>query len=383
MANNLADAIPFITARTLEVLRATSVMPRLVNSSFSAEAVQQGDTINIPVTSSMTARAVVPGLVPPSAGLNDVTAAKRTLALNQWYEVPFTMSDKDLKEISAGFQPRVLDEAVATLANKVDSDILGLYKSVYNYVGTAGTTPMGTSAIEAQEAGRVLNSAKAPRDNRYVVVDPFAEANLGGLPVLQRVDQSGSANILRDGVIGGTRAFGFDWYSDQNIVQHNTAATGTYAIDAVGAVGDTSIIVDNGSGAVPTASLIVGDKFTIAGSTQQYTVTSVTAATPASADTYGISPALDQITADGDLLTVVKTDYIPNLAFHRDAIGFASRPLLDVVTEGNLVTVINDPISQLSLRLEVSRQHKQTQFSIDLLYGYTLVRPELACVIFG
>ena len=42
-----------------------------------------------------------------------------------------------------------------------------------------------------------------------------------------------------------------------------------------------------------------------------------------------------------------------------------------------------DPISGIALRLEVSRQYKQTTFSYDVLGGGALVRPALACKIAG
>jgi hypothetical protein len=37
----------------------------------------------------------------------------------------------------------------------------------------------------------------------------------------------------------------------------------------------------------------------------------------------------------------------------------------------------------LALRLEISRQHKQTRYSFDVLYGGALVRPQLVTRIAG
>ena len=63
---------------------------------------------------------------------------------------------------------------------------------------------------------------------------------------------------------------------------------------------------------------------------------------------------------------------------------WATRPLMDSANGlGNLTQSAVDPVSGLSLRLEVSREHKRTRFSYDILYGADVVRRELGCRIAG
>jgi hypothetical protein len=50
---------------------------------------------------------------------------------------------------------------------------------------------------------------------------------------------------------------------------------------------------------------------------------------------------------------------------------------------GNQIVAMTDPQTGLSMRLEVSRQHKQVVYSLDALWGVKLIRPELAVRIAG
>jgi hypothetical protein len=108
-------------------------------------------------------------------------------------------------------------------------------------------------------------------------------------------------------------------------------------------------VLDNAAGADLATAPVVGDVFTIAGNTQQYTVTSVTTGTPANATTVGISPALAADAADGAVVTFVAS-HVANLAFHREAFAFASRPMLDLETPGSIIQPLVDDVSGLAMR---------------------------------
>lgn len=381
----------------LSVLRENSVTPKLVTNYSSKQGIGYGQTITVNDLEPLEVRDVTPGVTFPSAGLNDLTATSKVITLNRWKEVPYVITDQDVYDIQSGIWPRAFEEAVRAIANKIDTDLLThIYKQAYHTVGTPGTTPFASSFLEAQQAGRILSTAKAPKEERYFVIDEIAAANIAGLPQLVNVNQAGTSDVAINGFISGFRRAGFDWNENQNVLTHDPGvATGnTVAIDAAGAVGATTIVIDNGAGAAPTNLPIVGDKFTIAGSTQKYTVLAVTAASPtANEATLTIQPALDQTIADGDLVTFITANFTANVFFHKSAIGFASRPLADDAIRSmlrgsgdrNVRTSMTefDPVSGLTLRMEICELYKQVAISLDALYGFEVVRPDLVGVCYG
>ena len=82
----------------------------------------------------------------------------------------------------------------------------------------------------------------------------------------------------------------------------------------------------------------------------------------------------------------MKRPYRVGVVMHRDAVALAMRPLaaagLESGAKGQIMNV-SDPETGLSLRLEVTRQYKQTMWKSDILWGVKLVRPELVVAIHG
>ena len=72
-----------------------------------------------------------------------------------------------------------------------------------------------------------------------------------------------------------------------------------------------------------------------------------------------------------------------NLVFHQNAFAFVTRPL--ATPAGAESYVVSDKAGGLSLR--VVRQYdistKKDMFSMDILYGYKTIYPELAVRVMG
>jgi hypothetical protein len=367
--NTLTTVVPQLLAQGLLALRQMAVMPRYVNRAYEATAGEKGSSIDVPIPSAIVAVAVSPSyLAPDDVGVSPTSV---NIPLSQWFEAPFFLNDKEMLEVQSGTIPMQATEAVKALANNVDSAILALYKQVYGYAGVAGVTPFSADLSEFLDGRKILNNQLAPTDPRFVAIDPDAEANALGLRAFQDAAFRGD----RDGILNGQIGFklGSTWFMDQNMPTHTTGnwSAGT----ATGTINTNTVTINSGTGA-----FVVGDVLTFAGDTQTYAVQTVTGTAPTTSITVFpnlvVAPSTSAITKRG-------THQI-NLAFHRDAFAFASRPFAgaDPMGLGVFQSAV-DPVSGLTLRLEVSRQYKRTRFAYDILYGVKCIRPELACRIAG
>lgn len=382
MANELSDLIPKLLAQGLMALRGATVMPRLVNNDYAPMFKEKGNTVDVPIPSAIAAQAVTAGATPPATA--DIQPSTVPITLDQWQEAPFYLTDTDLQKSMNGTIPMQASEAIGALASGINAFIFGkMAKSFYGYTGTAGTTPFGSNTSEATQARKNLTKQLAPLMNRRMVLDPDAEANALELRAFQDASFRADAAGIIEGTIG--RKLGFDFAVDQQVPTH-TAGTITTSLIAKAAtpqaVGLKSVVVTTAA-ATGAIDLKEGDIIEFAGDDQTYVLTADVAEASASTDaTLLINPGLKIALAGSEAVTV-KASHVVNLAFHRDAFAFASRPLLDIEGLGSMIQQAVDPVSGLALRLEVSREHKRTRFSYDILYGGETVRAELGSRVAG
>jgi N4-gp56 family major capsid protein len=361
----------------LDALRQNIVLARIVNKNYESRigpGASQGSTVNVAIPAAVTTRSVTADVVPPA--VSAVTPTSVSIALDQWKEAPFAMSDQAISQVQRGIVPAQMSEAIKSLANTIDNFLwallTGATNPIYGFSGTAGTTPFASNTSQYLDARAVLNSQLAPMDDRYVILDTDAEANALGLSAFADASASGSRETIVEGDIG--YRLGARFLMSQNVPTHSNTGAGTILVnDASTAVGDTTITFDGG-GTAPSN----GDIFTIAGSSVTYAVKSSTSTV------ITMSPTLQAVAADDAALTF-KSDFVQNILIHRDCLAFASAPLLETqqIPGGVLTSTAIDENSGLSLRMEVSRQYKQYMWSVDCLYGGSVIRPELAAFIAG
>jgi len=386
--NTLTSVIPTLYAHALKALRRNCVMPRLVTNDFSNEVSKKGQIIQIPLPSVLGVTDVVPAAFAPDPG--NISPTTASIPLNNWKESAFALSQKELAQIVNGIVPVQMTSAVEAIADAINVSIMGLYAAVPNYTGTAGTTPFATTVLAATNAGLQLTTNLTPMAARRIVLNPTAYSTALALPQFNAFYSSNDPDVMTDGII--KRKFGFDWAQDQRVpnVTAGTITTGlTTTASTVQAVGVTSVTATTAAG-TGACNLVIGDIVTFSGDSQTYCLTAAAVqATANSAVTLGIYPPKVVALAGGETITVLGS-HVANLAFHREAFAFASRPLEDD-TVGELLGLnspevtymVPDPVSGITMKLCVRSEFKRTRWSFEALWGVGAVRPMLATRVLG
>ena len=369
MANDLTALAPKLLAQGLMALRNFNVLPAIVNTDYSPELSNHGLTVDVPIPAGVPVVDVTPGNTPPSTG--DVNPTTTPVTLDQWKEAPFYLTDKDIQQSMDGVIPMQASEAMSSLVDEVNLHILTKgYQRSFGFVGTPSTTPFGSDTTDATNLRKELSNQKCPKGMRRVVIDTDAEANALNLRAFQDASFSADPTAIQEGEI--VHKLGFDWFADQQVPTHTTGGgSGWLVNNASVAVGDLTVPIDTGSG-----DPVVGDVFTVAGDTQTYVVESF------SGGVVTFYPGAKVAWADNAAITF-KASHVANIGFHRNAIAFVTRPMADIEGMGNIIETAVDPLTGLAVRLEISREHKRTRFSYDLLYGCKVIRPELIARLAG
>ncbi len=169
MANNILTP-DMINLKALQILENNLVVTRNVNreydSSFANEGAKIGATLRI--------RKPDRALVTDGAALQvqDENQQYTTLTVSSQKHIGINFTTAELTMSLDKFADLVLKPRVSQLAASVDADVASCFSSIYNSVGTPGTTP-ATSAV-LLSAQQKLNEFAAPMNNRYAVVNPAA-----------------------------------------------------------------------------------------------------------------------------------------------------------------------------------------------------------------
>ncbi len=398
MSNSILT-IDMITRKALEILENNLVLTRTVNrqydDSFAVEGAKVGSTLRIRLPDR--------ALVTDGAALQvqDDNEQYTTLTVSSQKHIGVNFTTAELTMQLDDFAERVLKPRISQLAASIDADVANSFKYIGNSVGTPGTTP-ATSLVLLQ-AQQKLNENAAVMSPRYATVNPAANAALiegmkGLFNPVSAISKQFKNGMFGEGILG------YDELNmSQSVKQFTTGSrAGTVTVStSVTTEGSTSIVLTG----LGSTTIKAGDVFTIGsvyavnpqtrestGSLYQFValadVTASTTATVTVPAMYSAGQALatvDALPVSGAAVTFygsASTQYPQNLIYHRDAIAFATADLLMPQGVDMASRQVHNGIS-----LRVVRQYDinndRLPCRIDVLYGYSVIRPQMAVRLWG
>lgn len=361
---------------------------------------EKGDTISVRRPAQFTIRTGA------TMAVQDVVEGKFPLTIDQQAGVDFKFSSTDLTLKIEELGDRVMKPALLQVANKVDQDILALYKYVPSWVGTPGQKI--DSFNDFGKGPERLDKLGVPTDERSAILSSSDYWGMLGSQTALFLQNPASDAYRRAklGMIGNV-----DTYMAQNVATHtvgSAAGTGTPLVNGAAQVSiyanvkntNTQSLVTDGWGNSKTFNQ--GDVFTIANVNavnpttkatedylQPFVVTAATTTDGSGNATLTISPAIitsgafqtvDSAPADNAAITVIgaaSTGYKQNLAFHKNAFALTVVPM---VMPPGAVGGARKSYNGLSVRVipVYDGVNDASAWRLDILYGVKAIDPRLA-----
>jgi len=400
-----------VLREALRVLHNNTAFVRGVDRQYSKEFAIPGAKIGNSINVRVPNRYYVSRQTALQSQDTQESTVPVTLTTN--YQIGLNFTAQDLLLSLDDFSKRIITPAMAAMSSAMDYDGLGLYKYLFNQVGTPGTAPgaMGGTAGTMTDssaprifanAGAMLDLMSCPKDtNRWIILEPLTQASaISGLAGLlnpaPELNQQYRTGEVKNGL-------GFHFDMDQN-VNCLVAGVRTATNAQVASAGQTgSSIVTNGWSA--NAVLNVGEIITFAltysvnPENQQTTrllanfvVTATTTADASGNMTIPIYPAIVPAGAQIANGTVVASPAMgaavsllsganslvspQNMAYHSDCFTLATA---DKQLPGGVDFAARENYEGISMTLIRQYDINTDQYPcrLDVLAGWACLRPEL------
>lgn len=409
-----------------------------VNRQYAEQFALSGAKIGYTVNVRKPPRYI--GTTGPALNVEDTNETYIPVTLTTQFHVDVQFTTADLATSVDLFKTRIINPAVAAVANKIDRDgAVFLYQNTPNAVGSPGTPP--ASFLSFTIAGAILDAEAAPRDGyRCVILDPFSMAYAQDSVKGLFNPQSMISSQIQNALVAKNFA-GFDWYMDQNIVSYTVGAGGgspTLANNTSSAWLGTGwaasgVMETTGWTASANPRVTVGDIITVTGANaanpqnrgaygsnrlRQFVV--IAPGATLTSGTYAAATGVYSSTAGGALSIWVKNVGVyggqfqnitaqpasnaalqvwgsgpasfplaatvtpQSIALHRDAVALA---FADLDLPGGVDMAARAVDEEAGINFRVVRQYTINNDALpcrfDVLYGYASLYPELAVKIAG
>ena len=354
-------------------------IPAVTINADGSERVAKGDVVRASFTRAASPVDVSEAMTIPEGTDQTVDSKTLTISNSRAVQIPYTGENVLHLNNGIGFETVYGDQiaqAMRALCNEIEADLAEeAYKNASRAFGTAGTTPFGSNFSEVAEIRQILADNGMPMNDGQasLVLNTVAGTNLRQLAQLQKANEAGGTDLLRQGVLLDLQGL---MLRESAQVQDHTKGTGaSILVNGALAAGDTSVDADGGSG-----TILAGDVVTFNGDTNKYVVN-----TALSGGTFAIgAPGAQGAIADNAAITVGNS-YTANMAFHRRALELAIRA--PAVPNGGDAAddalTVQDPVSGLVFEVRVYRGYRKTMIEVAVAWGVKAWKPDYIATLMG
>ena len=351
MANTLLTP-SIIANEALMQLQANLTMANLVHRDYSNEFNQVGDTITVRKPAKFVAKNFT-----GTVSTQDITEGSVAVKLDRYRDITVAVTSKQMTLDIKSFSEQVVRPAMQAMAQAVDTDLIAV--GVAKAAGSASVS--GTPVIgDIAGVGKVLDQAKAPRDNRRLVLPPTILYKYNTLDNFAKQCYKGDSEALKNAEIG--KVFTCDTYMSQNCPENQSTTPGTAtAYKVAGTAGATQFTVSDGS--ATTGTIKQGDQLIVNG--YLYTVTEDLTLS-SGGGTLKVDQNIPETISTPVSAILIKKAHA--LGFHRNGLALVTRNLELPMGASKSYIASADGLG-VRVVFDYDASTKTDKISFDILYG--------------
>lgn len=345
----------------------------------TASGVSMGQVVRVPITGKSVVEDGQSSKDNPNPSDEEIESTDITI--NKWRRTKMTWTGEEENAIAGVINPvraQLYAQKMRAVINEMEADganalIAGaLSKGMVQ--GTAGTTPFDSDLKPLTAMYKKLVDVGAPTEQLEFVMNTEAGMNLRNLTQLQKVNEAGTGDLLRQGVLGNL--FKFNLRESAGFSSHKKGTGTGYLVNGIAKKGDHIIAIDTGSG-----TFKAGDIITFGDDPTQYVVKNDV---PSGATSIEIINELVADVAD-DTAIAIGADYTASAGFARGGLILANRLPLVPAGGDNAIdrTVITDPVSGISFEVAVWGGAYQNTMTFSTCWGWKNIKGEHSVALLG
>lgn len=358
-----------------------------VTINAGSERAAVGQTVRSHFTRAATVGNLTPAMTIPEGTDQEVDNKTLTISKQRGVAIPWTGEDIKYVNGGSGFTTIYGDQikqAMRAIVNEIEAELaVEAYTNASRAAGAAGTTPFASNIDELVDVRKIIVDNGMPFNDGQLslVMDTIAGAKLRKLTSLQKVNEAGGSDLLRQGTL--LELMGI-MLKESAQVQTHTKGSGTlYDINngSGEAVGQTTLTLDGGTAGA--TGIKAGDVVTFAGdSVNKYVVN--TGQTGAAGDIVIGSPGIRVAVADATEMTI-GNNYTANVLLHRSAVELAMRAPAKPAGGDAAVDVmtVQDPHSGLVFEISVYKGFNKAMIYVAAVWGKKAWKPDAIALLMG